>query len=77
MATLCGHRYCGNEDIMALVYPVITNHVTKKRNNIIGRSPLWQVTSLASLVAIGTVAVKILDFRLSRNLTRLGDQRVM
>ena len=45
---------------MTLVYLVILrDNVTKGWSNIMGESPSWQVTSLASLVAVGTVVVEI------------------
>ena len=63
---------------MVLVcHKISQGHVTKGRSNITGRSPSWQVTSLPRLVAIGTVAVKINDFRLLRDLVRPRDQRVI
>ena len=75
--TFCHHKYCGSGDIMVLVcHVILQDNMTKGWSNTIGRSPSWQVTSLLSLVAIGTVAVKIW-FRLSRDLTRRRDQRVM
>ena len=48
------------QDIMILVCRVISqDHVTKGWSNIMSRSPSRQATSLLSLVAIGTVVVKI------------------
>ena len=56
----CGHRYCVSGDIMVLVCHVISqDHMTKEWGNIMGRSPLWQVTILPNLVVIGTVVVEI------------------
>ena len=58
-AKFCGHRYCGNGDIMVLVSHVILQlHATKVWINVMGRGPSWQVTSLV-WVAIGTVVVEI------------------
>ena len=45
---------------MVLVCHVISqDHMTKEWGNIMGRSPLWQVTILPNLVVIGTVVVEI------------------
>ena len=56
----CGHRYCGSGEIMVLVcHVILEEHVIKGWSNIMGRGKSRQVTSLPSLVAIGTVVVKI------------------
>ena len=48
---------------MILVCHVISqDHMTKEKSNIVGGSPSWQVTTLPSLVAIGTVLVDIQPF---------------
>ena len=63
---------------MVLVcHKISQGHVTKGRINITDRSTSWQVTSVPRLVAIGTVTVKINDFRLLHDLVRPRDQRVM
>ena len=45
---------------MILVFHVISkDHVMKGWSNFMGGSSLWQVTSLPSFLAIGTVVVEI------------------
>ena len=53
------HRYCSSGVVMGLVCHVISqDHMIDRRSNIMVGSPSWQVNSLQSLVAIGTVVVE-------------------
>ena len=45
--------------MVLISYVISQDQVTKRWNNIMGRSPLLQVSSLPSLVAISTAVVEI------------------
>ena len=49
----------------------------KELNDFMDRSPTRYFTILPSLVAIGTVAVEIYSFSLSRGFARPHDKKVM
>ena len=63
-----GKRYCGNGDIMALVCQVISQkHMIKGLLDFMGGSPLWQVTTLPSLVVIGCCNKLLYDLARARD----------
>ena len=59
-ATFGGQRHCGSGIVMVLVcYGISQDHEIKESCKFLSWSPLWQVTTLPSLVAIGIVAAEI------------------
>ena len=55
-----GHSHFGSEGIMNLVcHVILQDHVIKVSYDVMGGSPLWEVTILPSLVGIDTVVVEI------------------
>ena len=63
---------------MAFVCHVpLQDQVSKVFYDFLFKSPSREVTVLPSLMTIGTVLLDAIDFRLSRDLTRQCDQRVM
>ena len=59
-AKFCGHGDWGSEDISFPVCQVISqDNVTKGLSYVMGKSPSRLVTIFSSLVAIGTLVVKI------------------
>ena len=55
----------------------LQDYVIKELNDFMVRSPTRYFTILPSLLAIGTVAVEIYIFSLSRDFARLHDQKTM
>ena len=60
LAKFGDHRHCDSGDIMILVcHMILQDHVIKWSFEFTGRIPSRYVTILPSLVAMGTVLVKI------------------
>ena len=54
-----GHRHCGNGDITALLFQLISqNHLMKPLSVLMGRRPSRQVSIHQSLVAIAAQVVE-------------------
>ena len=64
-------KHCGCGNITFLGH----QKVIKRTHDFLGRSPLWQVTTLSSLMAIGTELVEKNYFSLSWDLKRPHDLR--
>ena len=57
-----GHSHFGSEVIMNLVcHVLLQDHVVKVPWDFMGGNSSWKVTTLASLVTIGTVVVEIME----------------